>query len=174
MRLCDSCKQNPAIIQIVRVVNGQQSETSFCKSCAEVHGIREQIFEALKPDAGNHPEMDPNHPLSASAAPVDWQRTCSHCGTTFEEFAHSGAVGCAHCYEQFGDLLEPVLRRMHGVTRRPSDTDMAPRTPSSREEAQQTKLDFIVREDLEMQLQLAILEEDYEKAATLRDRLKHL
>jgi protein arginine kinase activator len=175
MRICDSCKKQPAIIQVVRVINGQQSEMSFCKSCAEVHGIREQIFHALDPNIESHPEMNPTQPMSSSGLPVDWERTCSRCGTTFEEFAHTGAVGCAGCYETFADLLDPVLRRMHGVTHRPAEGDVAiPRSAAAREQEEQTRLNFMVREDLEMELQLALLEEDYEKAATLRDKMKHL
>lgn len=175
MRLCDSCKQNPAIIQIVRSINGQQSEMSFCKSCAEVNGIREQIFQALDPDSETHPEMNPSQPMNRNNQPVDWQRTCTNCGTTFEDFAQSGAVGCAQCYDTFDDLLEPILRRMHGATRRPIEgesSDMRP--PSALDDEQQTKLSFLIREDLEMELQLALLEENYEKAASLRDKINHM
>jgi protein arginine kinase activator len=110
--------------------------------------------------------------------PEDMKRTCPQCGTTFEEFAQTAAFGCAHCYEVFADLLEPVLRRMHGVTKRNSSGGVGAEGPALRvnneDDDPQTQLEFIVRDEIEMELQLALLEEDYEKAAQLRDRLKSL
>ncbi|MBI5058584.1 UvrB/UvrC motif-containing protein [candidate division KSB1 bacterium] len=114
----------------------------------------------------------------AAPKPEKLKRACPKCGTTFDEFAQTAAFGCAHCYEVFADLLDPVLRRMHGVTRRNAPDATAPEAPTVRvvneDNDTQTKLDFMVREDIEMELQLALLEENYEKAARLRDRLKEL
>jgi protein arginine kinase activator len=113
----------------------------------------------------------------------DWNetlnRTCPNCKTTFEDFAQTAALGCVTCYETFGDLLEPVIRRMHGVAKRPSHgtpPDMAPQSQSVASENidPSTKLNFMVRDELEMELHLALLEEDYERAAQIRDKLKSL
>ena len=41
---------------------------------------------------------------------------CPVCGLTFEEYSHTGLVGCAACYTAFRDELMPAIRRIHGKT----------------------------------------------------------
>ena len=41
---------------------------------------------------------------------------CEKCGSTFNDIARSGKIGCQDCYTLFYDRLMPSIRRMHGKT----------------------------------------------------------
>ena len=75
------------------------------------------------------------------------QKRCTSCGLTRRELASSGRPGCAKCYEVFSDELE-----------------------------KQKQLDALKKEieALKKEQQEAIAEQNYEKAAELRDKIKAL
>ena len=41
-------------------------------------------------------------------------RACEGCGTTLEEFRHTGLLGCAACYTAFREELLPTIRYIQG------------------------------------------------------------
>ncbi len=96
----------------------------------------------------------------------------------FESYMKDGLLGCATCYTEFRDLLDPILRRMHGVSHMPdlSSKPVLTATPDPLFPGStvQLELHLPTREELEVELQLALLEEDYERAARLRDQIKSL
>lgn len=46
-------------------------------------------------------------------------RFCSGCGRTLAELRKTSRVGCATCYEAFGDLLAQSIERLHGRSTHP-------------------------------------------------------
>jgi len=91
--------------------------------------------------------------------------TCESCGTTHQDFKKGGRLGCEACYHVFRPVLEPLLDGMHaGISH-------LGKIPSRSVE----KKTAVENEDaLRKALQKAVEEENYEKAAELRDRLKKL
>ncbi len=91
--------------------------------------------------------------------------TCTDCGTTLEQLRRKGRVGCQTCYSTFEQYLQGLLERMHGSTchvgRLPGlDGDAIER---------QRKID-----EAQADLERAISEEQFERAAELRDQLNSL
>jgi protein arginine kinase activator len=91
--------------------------------------------------------------------------TCPSCGWNLERFRRAGRLGCPTCYDAFEESLKGLLRRIHGSNEnlgksyerlvKPDPADQDPGT-------------------LRKALEAAIGDEDFEKAAELRDRIKRL
>lgn len=168
--LCQQCQQRPASVHVTQIVNSEKKEVHLCEHCAKEH---EKI-------AFGNP-FDFTHPFSindflsgflgkniGSQAKPQEQQTgpqCTTCGMTYEMFARSGKLGCANCYTVFSDTLETVFKRIHGNS---IHTGKLPQraggTIKVKKEISQLKA----------QLNKAIYEEEYEKAAKLRDSIREL
>ncbi len=81
---------------------------------------------------------------------------CPTCGKSFAEFRKSGLFGCADCYTQFEAHLPKLFKRVQGVVDHDVDQPVA-------------EADDLA--SLEEQLTEAVTCEDFERAATIRDRL---
>jgi len=90
---------------------------------------------------------------------------CNKCGMSYEEFLKSGKFGCSNCYEIYGNRLESILKRLHGNF---THQGKIPRKKFN----EINNIREINR--LKELLEKAIKEEEYEKAAEIRDRIKSL
>ena len=124
----------------------------LCPTCA-----REE--EAIPCKGNGAPSLADLLPPAPEAAPSPG-RVC-RCGAREEEIRRTGKPGCAHCYETFRDLFAPLISKMQG------DQPHQGQVPR-RQEGQQN----ILR--LRRQLQQAVEQEEYEKAALLRDALHQM
>ena len=90
-------------------------------------------------------------------------KRCQFCGSSFEEIAKSGKVGCAHCYEEFYEELLPSIQRIHG------------RTNHTGKLARSAGTEVKVKNEIakcKAELEQAIKTQEFEKAAELRDKIK--
>lgn len=189
--MCEECGQRPATVHVTRRVNGHQTEMHLCAQCAMEKGeigplmqspawMLEQFLSALGGFGLGSPSTAP---AAAPARPGAAGR-CPACGLPFQEFARTGMLGCANCYEAFRRELGPAIRRIHGAARhvghRPPDGS-APRpvagtrglagaAPSPG--APESTAERVAR--LRAELQKAVAEERYEDAARLRDEIRAL
>ena len=90
---------------------------------------------------------------------------CGHCGTTYRQFRSSGKFGCPHCYTAFRVKLSDLLEKIHG---RAEHKGKVP-SRAGGEVALQKEL-----QDLISDLDNAVSDEAYERAAELRDRIQRL
>lgn len=156
-RLCDTCHKNEATMKVSQVdKDGNATEISVCGDCARKRGVAQ--VEGLKTGVA---EMLAE--LKGRVETGDRKLTCPRCGMSFADFKRSGRLGCDGCYAAFHDQLAPILRRLHGAVQHLG------RTTSSGRKSAQEKLNVAWLRD---ELKRAIAGEDYEKAASLRDRLK--
>ena len=81
---------------------------------------------------------------------------CETCGKSFADFKKSGLFGCADCYAQFEEHLPKLFKRVQGVTRHVITEPAASRDDLA---------------SLEEELSEAVSCEDFERAASIRDRL---
>jgi protein arginine kinase activator len=88
---------------------------------------------------------------------------CESCGTTHQDFKKGGRLGCEACYHVFRPVLDPLLEGMHAGTQH---LGKIPTGSESRVKFEQSV------DVLKKQLLMAIENEDFEKAAELRDQLK--
>ena len=95
---------------------------------------------------------------------------CPVCGSSYNDIARSGNVGCARCYDVFEEELMPTLRKVHGNTRHCGKRPAA--KPASEKPADSKPADRRTR--LQAELDRAIKEQNFERAAELRDEIKGL
>jgi len=90
---------------------------------------------------------------------------CKDCSMSFDEFQKTGRLGCPNCYDAFSDKLKPLIKRLHGGIKHIG------KKPSVRFESEKPSGELDKLKDM---LAKAIQNEEYEKAAELRDKIKEL
>jgi protein arginine kinase activator len=161
MMLCDHCGENEAIIHLTQIVNNQMSTFHLCESCAAEKGLEPGV------NAGNFPLTDFLAQMgksgTAEAAPAG---PCPYCGLKLEDFKKTGRLGCSHCYVAFEPHLRGLLRRLHGGTQHLGKVYLPPDPTRAQ---QQDRLAGLKRK-----LDKAVSNEDFERAAKLRDMIREL
>ena len=153
--LCESCQQHEATIHVTQVSDEHSRELHLCEACAEETGLNVQTVMSL-------PEILFGM-AGSEAANKALERSCPRCHMRGTDFKKTARLGCPHCYETFGPELRPMMAAMHkGV----EHTGKIPaRERKLMEAATRMKA-------LRKQLDSAIQNEDYEKAAGLRDLIR--
>ncbi|MBM4029877.1 MAG: hypothetical protein FJ280_31430 [Planctomycetes bacterium] len=161
---CQICSKRTATIHLTEIQNGNRTELHICEHCASEQGI------------ATHSQMSINELLSHLLAvqpsdeemfgPAEREQVCPTCGFTLDRLRKEGTLGCPADYEVFEKALLSLIERAHGgktshcgkvPSRLPSDTRR-----------------FVELAQLRRQLEEAVRDEDYERAAKLRDQLKRL
>jgi protein arginine kinase activator len=173
MKTCQACGHRPAVVEFIQVTGNERREMALCRECALSVGMRAQVeaFQRLS-------QLLIGQQSPMAAIPDDIRAAmhvkCNGCGMLFEEFVQTGLLGCPQCYHDFHEYLQPVLRRMHGVIKQTVEGEEPRKMPlhETGHHVEEPETAAMTREHLEMELNLALLEEDYERAAAIRDRLK--
>ncbi len=160
--LCQNCGKYEATTHVKRIVNGESAEAHLCSDCAKALGYND-VFGGFGNTFGDLLGSFFGEPQVSAIS----SRTirCEKCGNTFNDIVNSGKIGCADCYVTFYDKLLPSLQRIHGKTRHEGKNPTIIK-------AEVTNVNPI--EDLEEQLRIAIDEQNFEKAAQLRDKINEL
>ncbi len=158
--LCQKCHKNPASVHIKNSINGEYSEISLCRECAESEKLNsfwsfpsDKLFSGFFSDSILGSDFLPK------------QKICPLCGATRSDLASSGKPGCAKCYEVFADELSGIIRGIHGNT-----LHSGSRPGKHMEQIEKNR----ELEELKKEMQSAVDEQDFEKAASLRDRIKEI
>jgi protein arginine kinase activator len=150
---CEFCQSNEAVVHFKQVIDGDARELHLCEECAAKKGIDLQ------------PPLALTDFLFGAAAEESDERTdgatCPECGLTLKAFRKDQRLGCSQCYEAFAEELSTVLPTMHG-----SDKHVGKAPAGQRLSAE---IDG-VRKAMEK----AVVREDFEEAARLRDTLKDM
>ena len=162
-KMCDVCGEAPAVVHMKEIENDQVKELDVCQRCARRRGYGESPSE-------ESPIQDLAEKLVSMAQEVTGRKEaegirCSGCGLFYSEFSRTGRLGCPGCYEAFLAQLKPILRKTHGSI---SHTG---RRPKENEELREDRREL---RRLRGELDRAIRREEYESAATLRDRIQDL
>lgn len=155
--LCQICQEAKATVHITDTIP-EKRERHLCEECAEREGVIIKSHQTTNEILQQFIKQKMN--LSAGEG-VE----CS-CGLTFREFQAKGQLGCPECYRTLGSLLMPLIERAHeGATHHvgkvPVTTDDTVRRQAG-----------LVR--LRRELQDAIDQENYERAASVRDEIRSL
>jgi len=156
---CQYCGQKTATVHVKRVINGTAEEHHACESCAAQHGLHVFSSKPLTVD---------NVFGGLFAAPFGYsgaKDSCPVCGMTFREIIDCGKVGCSECYLTFYDQLQPTIRRIHGSATHVGK--IAANGNGEHKKAQEI-------DKLKAELASAVEQQDFERCAVLRDRIKEL
>lgn len=152
--------QNEATVHEVVIKSGKKVERHLCEQHAQTEGvvvahtpINEILTKFVMTQAGAGAEQ----PKPAA---------CPTCGATWAEFREKGLLGCPDCYATFEEQLTPLLSRAHE-----GGTHHVGRVPKRAGIAAGLHRELST---LRRELEDAIRAEEYERAASIRDRIRRL
>ena len=167
--LCDICNKKKATVHLTEIVDDQMSEMHLCEECAHAKSVQmEQQFGladllAGLSDFGKQVKDVPQGKLE-----------CPSCGLSYDDFKKFGRLGCSECFVAFQEQLGTLLKKIHGsnrhVGKKPAGgmvTEVGTTTVSTTSTA-------LTLQELKDQLQQAVLAEDFERAAQLRDKIREM
>jgi len=163
--LCEECKEKLATVHLIQVFDGQKNESHLCEACAAQKSglILDTFHEVSIPNLlggmfGSIYNLQdvptPNRPSK-----------CPNCGMSFNDIRRLGKLGCSECYQVYAQELEASLRRIHGNTQHLGKIPLR---------GGEKALAHRKMENLKNRLLEAVREEQYEKAAEIRDLLKEM
>ncbi len=157
--ICEYCHQNDATIHLAQMVDGKSKELHLCEGCAEESGMNVQSVMSI-------PEILFGLGASGNLAKGNDKpsaKSCPHCHMRDCDFKKTARLGCPRCYEAFTEELGPMLAAMHKGSQHKGKIP----------EYLKKDLDkTLACNELKNELEKAIREENYEKAALLRDRIR--
>lgn len=163
---CQKCNKNEANTHYTQIINGKKTEYFLCSECA----AKSEEIGSFNLNFDN--EFDnflsgffggsslPKQEFIGSAPTV-----CDCCKMTFNEFLKGGRLGCSECYDTFASRLLKPLKQIHGSHQH---TGKVPERMGG--ELKKTRK----IEKLENELSQAVSEQNFEKAAELRDKIRDL
>lgn len=163
--LCQNCNKNPATIHYNEIINGVKREIYLCDECSKdgknmKMNIDFNIPFSIKDIFSSIMDVDIDDVFSKKSELV-----CSHCGSTYNRFKNLGRFGCPKCYETFSDQVFPLIKRLQG------STEHMGKIPRRTAHSLRVKREV---SKLKEEMNRAIAQEDFEKAANLRDKIKEL
>ena len=155
---CDKCGK-PATIHLTEIVDGDKIEKHFCQNCASTDGI---TIKAEVPIG----QLLEDFVLQSGGLDESADLLCEVCGMKFSEFRDGGLLGCPNDYDVFEEGLLGLLERAQE-----GEVQHIGKVPHGADDVQKRQT-AILR--LRAELKGAISNEDYERAASLRDQIKEL
>jgi len=165
--LCSICGKKKATVHLTEIVDEQMSEMHLCEDCAQAKSAQmEQQFGLADLLAGLSDfgkQVRDEHPQKIE---------CPNCGLSYEDFKKFGRLGCSECFKAFQEQLGLLLKKIHGSNRH---VGKAPGAVAAGGQATvEVQDDRSNLQRLKERLQRAILAEDFERAAQLRDQIRQL
>jgi protein arginine kinase activator len=163
MGFCERCKKAQATFHLTNISReGEKLERHLCEHCAVEEGLVQVHSKSTL-----HTEVLEDFIATAkSISSADTNLVCEDCGMSYVEFRNQGLLGCPADYDTFSELLLPLIERAHdGATHH---TGKSPKSLGTT----RTTLQEVRR--FKRQLEEAVVAEDYERAAELRDRIAAL
>ena len=160
--LCQICQKRVGNVHFTQVINNNKVEMYICEQCARENGqfsfglplnINDFFSGIIGIDNTNQFIPKLNSPV------------CEKCGMSYEEFQKTGKVGCENCYNSYGERLNPLIKRLHG------SLEHNGKIPGRISKSIKVSKDIDI---LKEQLNNAVKNEEYEKAAEIRDKIKGL
>jgi len=155
---CDVCKSKEATVFLTQIVEGKMQKVNLCEGCSKEKGVNDPTGFALADlllGLGAAQEIEKN--------PAGIR--CPVCGFSQADFKKTGRLGCSACYDSFAEGLSGMLKNMH---RGSIHTGKLPaKLAVPRRIAQEMT-------SLQSALEKAVKEEQFEEAATLRDKIRNL
>jgi protein arginine kinase activator len=164
---CDVCSERVATVHLTEIVNKQKRELHLCEDCAREKGVSVKpmlMGVEVTSQSISHPPMVSKTKIVLHADKLAGV-SCPVCGTTFAEFRSSGRLGCPNDYMAFKRGLVPILDKIHG------HVEHTGKVPAHMSERLQRHREVT---KLRKELNEAIQQEEYERAAELRDRIYEL
>lgn len=159
--LCDICQKKEATFFFKGIFNEKTVKLNLCEECAKQKGVEIKPF-SLSDFFSTLTDFEwPSLP----EVKVKKQLTCPQCKLSYSELKGTGKLGCSNCYDVFSQYLDMILKKMYGEVKHYGKKLVK----GEKEMSVEQRIEL-----LKKQLQEAIENEEYEKAAEIRDKIKRL
>lgn len=155
MNPCHFCGQ-PATIHYTSLIGKKKVEQHLCEGCAREKGV---LSEGPATSAPLNLQALVQMVLGQHSTADTSGLKCPECGLKYAQFRAEGRLGCPHDYDAFGEVLRPLLDRIHRDT---THRGKVPKALAGRGELA----------ELRRRLAEAVDAERYEDAAHLRDMIR--
>lgn len=159
--MCEVCRQKTANVIFKTIADGQVATRAMCMDCAQnLQQDMYRVFMALGlgPGGMNAPQQSRQAEETMKPQPEMPRYLCAHCGRPFDTLDEHTMAGCAHCYGAMQKGLGEMLEGNKAASAIPQQEN----TETTSDE----------RTELKYQLLEAVMKEDYETAAALRDKIR--
>lgn len=149
---CQLCLHKNAQFHIQKIVNNELKEIHLCCECASKQGSHEEgsgIDDKFKSLLGGLLRSKANERVDSR------NLRCNVCETTIEDLKRDEILGCPHCFKVFSDYISETIKQCEGFFKN-GCLGLGP--------------DRIYR--LQNELKKAVEQENFEKAARLRDEIR--
>lgn len=157
--ICQRCKQAKATVHITDT-SPTKREQHLCEECAQKEGV------IIKQEPHTTNQILQHFIKQKTGLGETDDLACPKCGMTFRDFQLKGQLGCPHDYEAFDRFLMPLIERAHEGA-----THHVGKVPQTAEESVRKQAGL---QRLRQQLREAIQQENYERAARVRDEIQAL
>ncbi|MCG8573102.1 MAG: UvrB/UvrC motif-containing protein [Spirochaetes bacterium] len=160
--LCNFCQSKEAILHIQAQIEEKEQIIHLCLECAILKGFNleaselQGFFSKVIENILNH-ISEPDEIIEVNSY------KCSYCKTTIEQISKNNQVGCALCFEEFGEFIDILLFQIH------HSLDYKGSLPNS---LKKIKNLYFKMDELNIQLQKYIENEEFKKAAHTRDQIQ--
>ncbi len=145
--ICQMCNKHTATTKLKTTVNGLTAELNLCPECLASYGYS---------NFGSFGFNDLFSGVFAKDKESKLKR-CKKCDKTFDQIVKSGKVGCENCYTEFKAEFKPLFLKIHSANKHKRSFD-----ENNDNEIFQLK----------SKLQQLVENEEYEKAAEIRDIIR--
>ena len=160
---CQKCGIRPATTHVTEIINGVKNEAYLCQYCGNIYHQNTGFHSIFKNNFDSFFDDFWKSPSSLGQATVSTAKSCPNCGSTLNDIQSRGRLGCSECYSTFADFLLSAIKGIHGSNRY---TGRLPKRINT-ENKQLSEI-----EQLKAELSRAVENQDFEKAAELRDKIR--
>lgn len=164
--LCEKCKKSTATVFYEETINGETRSYSLCQGCASEMKKKGELsgFFPFSGFGSMHDQLFGGL-FGSVEAQEKTRKICPLCSSDFSDLKKNGKVGCPECYKTFSKELGTTIHSIHGNVKH---LGRAPaKFRKNREKENELKA-------LKNQLKQAIASENFEDAATLRDKIRSI
>lgn len=158
---CQNCHKRDATVHLTEIKSGSKHEMHLCESCAAAKGLPGKAHFSIQDLLAGIASSQ----QSSSQKRRTKELLCPSCELTISQFQSTGRFGCADCYKAFEAEIMPLIEKIHDSTQHVGKVPGR----ASPEVALQKEV-----RHLQLELKKAVKEENYEKAAEIRDRIRRV
>lgn len=163
--VCESCGLRSANVAFEQNINGKKKSISLCSQCAAKAGFNTFFQNSGLKLYPNSLENQVGSFFSNLYTSSTQSNRCPVCDSSISSIASKGKIGCANCYTHFNTSLLPSIHRIHG------NTNHVGKVPQSAGPRLRLRNELAT---LKKDLELAIEDQRFEEAATIRDKINEL
>lgn len=164
--LCQSCNERTATIHLTEISDGVRMETHLCGNCAQEEGVAVKSQIPLNELLSTLLAVQSEGKSALERSELSDDKQCPSCGMTLKKFVQKSLLGCPQDYDVFDEQMKAIIEKAHN-----GNTTHCGKVPETTPADTKDRISLM---NLKVQLENAVNNEDYEKAAQLRDMIEKI